>query len=454
MPVTEVLQFADRLVFSQTGKHLDDIQEAVVKGVWQGKTYSEIADVCNRSESRIRDIGYKLWEILSQQLGEDINKSNFRATFERLKVNSSQIININTIQSSHNFKFCSSSYQPDNNAQKDEINNQSSLSYYNFKQAPKISHFYGRKNELSTLSQWLENPNTNLISVLGSASIGKSTLVRHLIDTHTSSFGAIIWKNIKLSQSLDSILAEILTNLNEANTNTSNLFNQCLELFTQKRCLIILDNFQDVFAKQQFSGQYKPEHQNYKAFLQTIAEVEHQSCFILISQEKCQDMISLDNELYPSHCLELSGLDDSAKQILQNQGLKDEETWLQLINLYEGNPRYLQYIIILIKDVFQGEVSEFIKENSLILTEDFKSLFDSIWLRLSDVEKDILLAVSKQNEPRSRDEIRQSLSLSSMDIINGLQSLNRRFLLTQLEAERKLFYLSSVFREYLRVYHQ
>ncbi len=58
-------------------------------------------------------------------------------------------------------------------------------------------------------------------------------------------------------------------------------------------------------------------------------------------------MISLDNELYPNHCLELSGLDESARHILQERGLKDEDAWLQLINLYEGHsPGEVEKLII------------------------------------------------------------------------------------------------------------
>ena len=153
------------------------------------------------------------------------------------------------------------------------------------------------------------------------------------------------------------------------------------------------------------------------------------------------------------HSLELSGLDNAATEILKNQGLKNEETWLNLINLYESHPKYLQYISILIKDVFQSEVAEFIKENSLILTEDFKTLFGLMWMRLSEVEKEILLKISQNDQPISRDEIKQFLSLSSMDIINGLQSLTRRFLVSKLENDQKLYTLSAVFKEYLRIYH-
>jgi hypothetical protein len=76
----------------------------------------------------------------------------------------------------------------------------------------------------------------------------------------------------------------------------------------------------------------------------------------LISQEKCLEMISLDKELYPSYCLELQGLNESARQILEAQSLKDKESWSKLIDLYQGNPRYLQLISVFINDIFQNAV--------------------------------------------------------------------------------------------------
>ena len=76
-----------------------------------------------------------------------------------------------------------------------------------------------------------------------------------------------------------------------------------------------------------------------------------------------------------------------------------------------------------------------------------------MWMRLSEVEKEILLKISQNDQPISRDEIKQVLSLSSMDIINGLQSLTRRFLLTKLENDEKLLNISPILREYLRINH-
>ncbi len=244
MDVKEVLQFADELVFAQMGKHLDDIQETVIKGVWEGQTYAKIADECNRSESHIRDIGYKLWQVFSEQLDEDINKRNFRSTLSRLQVKSSPIIIQNN---NHNFNFCSSSAQNTNNPQKKDINHQPLK--HDLTLAPKIINFYGRETELQTLSHWLTNQNIRLISVLGISGIGKSTLVRHCIDLNQHLFDIIIWKSIKLSPFLDNIITDCFTGIKTETMKTDKKLTEFFNLLQQKRCLIILDDVQELFMR-------------------------------------------------------------------------------------------------------------------------------------------------------------------------------------------------------------
>ena len=447
MTVTEILQFVDNLVFTKTDKHLDDLQKKIIEELFHGKTYKQIANIYDYDEGYIGDESRNLFKMLSDGLGQNVNKSNFCWTIER--VTKSRIINFEK----NNINWCSNN-KTSNHYQQNDNTEKPKFSYHDLTLSPKITRFYGRTKDLEYLSNGILNQHTHLISVLGLSGIGKTTLVKRFIDLNLQQFEVIIWRRLKFPKSLDLLIDDLLNVCQEEAKAT--IDDKCKQLFNilkNKKCLIILDDLENIFVNGQFAGQYKPEYQDYKTFLQMITEIEHQSCLILISQEKCQEMISLDSELYPIHSLELSGLDNAATEILKNQGLNNEETWLNLINLYESHPKYLQYISILIKDVFQSEVAEFIKENSLILTEDFKTLFDSIWMRLSEVEKEILLKISQNDQPISRDEIKQLLSLSSMDIINGLQSLTRRFLVSKLENDQKLYTLSAVFREYLRIYH-
>jgi hypothetical protein len=440
MNVTELLQFVDQVVQKQTGEHLDDLEKAILKGLWQGQTYNQIADESGyNSQNYIGDVSRKLFKTLSEQLGEDINKYNFCWTIERV-INSQFVGLVNT-----KISLCSNHPKPDKNQSHEEKSN-NELFYHDLTIAPKITHFYGRETELQTLSHWLINQNTRLISILGLPGIGKTTLVKKFVDLNLQNFNIIIWKNIKLSDSLDSIIAEIFKAINSEIIQTENKLTQLFNLFRQQKCLIIIDNIQELFTPEQLAGKYKPEYKDYKTFLTMITEIEHQSNLILISQEQCQEMICIAEELYPIKCLDLPGLDNT--DILKNQKLKNEKSWSTLINLYEGNPAYLQDISSLIRNIFQGRVSEFLSEG-LLLTEDMKYQLNELFNRLSTVEQQIILELSKYNKPVSREHLRESLSLSSMELINGLQSLKRRYLVTTIESDKTLFILSPVFREYV-----
>jgi len=445
MTITEVLQLVDELVQKQTGGHLDDLEKAVVKGLWQGKTYSDIADECGYdSKNYIGDVSRKLYTILSKELKEDINKSNFCWTLERV-INSPQFVGLVNSK----ITWCPNHPKSEpNEAIHDEDTTLEKKCYHDLTLAPKITHFYGRETELQTLSHWLTDQNTRLISILGLPGIGKTTLVKQFIDLNRQNFDVVVWKSIKLSQSLDNIITEILTSINPPPIQTDNKLTQLFNLLRQQKCLIILDDVQELFTSAQFAGQYKSEYKDYKTLFTRMSEIEHQSSFILISQEQCQEMLCLDEDLYPVKCLELEGLYN--KKILKNQGLKDEQNWSKLIDLYEGNPVSLKDIASLIKNVFLGNVAEFLAEDSLILTEDMKSRLSELFHRLSPIEQQIVLELSKSNQPMSREDFRQSLELSSMDLINGLQSLNRRYLLQRIEREKILFNLSPLFRISLR----
>ncbi len=448
MIITEVLQLVDRLVEKQTGEHLDDLEKAVIKGLWEGKTYSEIAGDCGyKSSNYIGDVSRKLYKILSEQLeGEDVNKSNFCWTLERV-INSPQFVGL---INSH-INWCSNHPQAEENESIDnEEKKTENTSYQDLTLAPKNINFSGRETEIKTLSNWLTNQNIRLISVLGISGIGKTTLVRHCIDLNQHLFDVIIWKSIKLSPFLDKAIAEILTNTNDPQNITIQTDNKLTEFFNllqQQRCLIILDDVQELFIRGEFAGQYQSQYQGYKDFFQNIVEIEHQSSLILISQEKCQEMLCLDEDLYPIKCLELSAIENID---LKKYGLQNEKAWSELINLYEGNLVYLKDVASVIKDIFLGNVSEFLSEGGLLLTEEISLQLTEIFSRLSPIERQIIGEISKYNRPVSREDIRQALSLSSMDLINGLRSLTRRYLLQRLEGDKIMFDLSPIVREYVR----
>jgi hypothetical protein len=86
MNFEEGLQILDTAIFSKINRHLKDVEIIVLKGSWQGLNYDQIASNEGYAAKYLRqDVGFKLWKLLSQALGEEVNKTNFRAAVERLR---------------------------------------------------------------------------------------------------------------------------------------------------------------------------------------------------------------------------------------------------------------------------------------------------------------------------------------------------------------------------------
>ena len=111
MNVEQVLKLADRLVFAKTGNHLDDLQQAIVRGVCQGQRYSEIAREFGCTTGHVRDVGSQLWKTISELLGENVSKNNFRATIERLRFSNISNFGKGFVQIGK-VSVCADSFQP------------------------------------------------------------------------------------------------------------------------------------------------------------------------------------------------------------------------------------------------------------------------------------------------------------------------------------------------------
>ncbi len=79
-----VVNSIDEFVFWETGKHLDTLQLAILKGVLNGQKYAAIAKQYGCSTGHAKDKGYELWQLLSEVFEEEVNRSNLVGTVDRL----------------------------------------------------------------------------------------------------------------------------------------------------------------------------------------------------------------------------------------------------------------------------------------------------------------------------------------------------------------------------------
>lgn len=77
-------QVADQVIFNHSGKRLKDIEVMVLQSSWEGRSYEKMGEIRFLSVNYLRgDVGPKLWQKLSEALGEEVTKTNFKQALER-----------------------------------------------------------------------------------------------------------------------------------------------------------------------------------------------------------------------------------------------------------------------------------------------------------------------------------------------------------------------------------
>ncbi len=89
----------DELIFSQRGKHLDDLELVILEGVLDKQKYGEIAKKNHHSEKYVKDVAAKLWKTLSIALGQKVSKNNIKSSLQRYYYYSNSNTNVvNSVQ--------------------------------------------------------------------------------------------------------------------------------------------------------------------------------------------------------------------------------------------------------------------------------------------------------------------------------------------------------------------
>ncbi|PHX53830.1 hypothetical protein CP500_019330, partial [Tychonema bourrellyi FEM_GT703] len=217
MDIAEVLTLADQLIFAKTGKHLDYVQDAILRGTLEDATYTQIAQEVYSSPSHVRNVGSDLWKTLSKGLKKDITKNNFRAVLENGIVYNYQSTIVEHITGENitvnkNLNVCPEKVRSPKTPQNPEPT--AKQPRIDLGDAPEISTLFDRTSELTTLENWISS-RTRLITILGLSGIGKTALTLQLIPQIQHEFDYIIWRSLHNAPHLASLQTDIIQSLSQ-----------------------------------------------------------------------------------------------------------------------------------------------------------------------------------------------------------------------------------------------
>ncbi|TAG92518.1 MAG: ATPase [Oscillatoriales cyanobacterium] len=456
MDVEELSKWTDEQVFAKTKQHLDSLHKSILESVLQRQNFHKIAGNNGYSYDHVKREGAKLWKLLSDVFSEEIEQKNVRSILENQAGstiysfgNSSLIISNHNINKNH-VNICRENPQSLEDIEKrspsSQVQNQ--LPIIDLTTAPELNYNYGRNSEFYTLKEWILEDKTRLITIYGLSGIGKTALTLKLISEINTQFDYIIYRSLEHLPKLINLKDELKQFFSQSHATS---LPEIIDYFRSSRCLVILDDVQNIFKTGNLAGQYLTDYKDYCKFFQQIATLSHQSCLILISWEKPGEIETLEKENKHTKTLHLQGLGEEAKEILRQKDLQDEDKWDELITLYQSHPAWLNIIASTIVEFLNGSVYLFLTDENELFLGDIETNLESQLERLSELEKNAINWLAHQDEPIDISQKPANMEVSQAKFMHIIQSLTRRCLVEKVpRKEPAKFQLNSIFKAHIK----
>lgn len=414
MTSEEALRLVDT-VLKQTS--LNTLQEFVFLQVWNGKGYAEISESQGYSQEYIKRVGAQLWRSLSKALGERVTKSNVHTILRRYAAQNEET---------------GEALPAEQNLEKRTI----PVCYWG--DAIDTSHFYGRSEELTSLEQWIVSERCQLIALFGMGGMGKTALAAKLAEQIQGAFEFVVWRSLRHAPLLEDLLSELVLFLSHQKETVSaaNLDRQLTHLMQhlrEHRCLLILDNGESILQEGARSGVYRAGYEGYGELLRQLGQGKHQSCLLLTSRERPQEVAQYAGELTRSLRVRGLALPD-AQVFLKSYGLHGSESVQQkLVTRYQGNPLALKIALTSILDLFDQDSAAFLDQDAVVFN-GLRHLLDQQFDRLSALEQQVMYWLCINREPISALELQSDLfpPVSLPHLLEALESLVGRSLIETL----------------------
>lgn len=323
-------------------------------------------------------------------------------------------------------------------------------------EAPEVSVFYGRNQELTTLKQWILSDNCRLVALLGLAGCGKTSLSVQLASQIKDEFDFVIWRSVRSTPSASDFLTnliQVFSNQQKPDlpTDLNGKISRLVEYLRFSRCLLVIDDFEIILQPSELAGHYREGCEGYRELILRLAEVNHNSCLLLVSSEEPTELAMLASEKVRS--LKPAISQEIAREIFQEKGLsaKDKE-WKILMARYGGNLLAFKIVAATIHEFFEDNVFKFLEATALFIEESISNLLAQQFDRMSSAETDIAYSLAIAQSPISLAKLREHMFVNSSlsDLLKNLDSLGRRSLIEKInEGGETVFMLQALLVKYV-----
>ncbi len=306
-------------------------------------------------------------------------------------------------------------------------------------QFPKQPACSGRDTELTQLYQWLVTDEACLVGLFGLGGQGKTTLAAQLAWSlaENGPFARILWRSLGNAPPFSTVLQGWLAFLSDASgaplphhvDEQLALLFACLQ---QQRCLLILDSVECIWRDDLPAETSRAGYEAYGQLMHQMVHTVHQSCLMLISRIRPHGFDTLAMATPAVQSLHVRGLtDDTSAHLLHTWGLTgSHDTMATLLERCSGHPLTLKLVAMTVHGLLAGDLEAFCSD-ALPIFDDIRTVFDQQFIKLSALEKEIMLRLAEARQPIPLQTLRDTLSQppSQPILLEALRTLQRRSLL-------------------------